>query len=310
MASRALHLARHLAQAADARDSRRESTMQHQQLLGHVQRMKMLSARAQRPELNEACTMLEQQLTRILRLEQTLLRKERIDTVSLQRQIHELREQLALSGSDELRRRLGRIEFLIGELGARVDTYVGMKERHDRRVEELEQRIKSNIDRNFQEILAVEKSIAALEKRAGELRQERDVDQSYLRTIDQRLDELRQRLFAKKLALAGKRGGGAVPATEKQKPEAEESAALLGAPAPPLTALPSPEQHRMLFPPPMQQTKGSVGFPLFKEKPVPALPAEELQEEPLPEIPPPPGMNKPEQEHPLGSFLKRLFRVK
>ncbi len=275
--------------------------------------MKALSARAQHPELNEACTMLEQQLTRILRLEQTLLRKERIDTVSLQRQIHELREQLALSGSDELRRRLGRIEFLIGELGARVDTYVSMKERHDRRVEELEQRIKSNIDRNFQEILAVEKSIAALEKRAGELRQERDVDQNYLRTIDQRLDELRQRLFAKKLALAGKRGGSAVPAAEKQKPEAEESAAFPGTPLPPPAALPSSEQHRMLFPPPMQQTKGPVEFPLFKEKPVSASPAGRPQEDPsppLPEIPPPPGMNRPEQEHPLGSFLKRLFRVR
>jgi chromosome segregation ATPase len=256
------HLIRHLAKASDVHGKHTEG----KDVLSHqIKHMKDLvrSKSPSRNELQEGLLHLENQLQTVLDLENQLLKKDSADASSLHRELAELKQQLKLSGSGELHKRLSRIEFLMGELNSHVDAYTKVKEDRQRRMEELEVRIKSSVERNFKEIITIEKSIAALEGKYNELKDDGKADKQILMSIDDKLHELRQKIVDKKIEIV-----------EKRKSEATK---MVGFPVstPPaklssIIRVPEPDdvmkdkgevKHRMMFPPPIS-SEDVPEFPL------------------------------------------------
>lgn len=344
MTSKAVHLVRHLAHATRAQSAH---TQNKEELIGQVQKVKFLvkEPRVRKDVLYDELARLETQVGLVLNLEKHLIRKETGDINDLKNQLRDMRLRQSLTESGELPKRLDRILFLISELAARVDSYASVKENREKRMEELEGKIKESVERNFKELITLEKSITALERRYEELKQNRDVDQKHLRHIERRLKELRQKLLEKKGEIAEKRkeefekklwGMPLKPEEELPAPKPVSALSFTPKPIPPPVVVESevPEEqetpltpekpeprHKMLFPefaPSMGEEK-KPSFPLFKEeKPVgerfaglkiPPPPRPERGFTPAfeEELPPVPPLPREEKKG-IRAFFQRLFR--
>ena len=186
MNTKALRLVKYLAQA-----SKQEKKEEHHELVKQVKKVKTLAKKTQTQPLQEELVKLESQISQVLKLEKNLLRREQTDVTSLNNQLNDLRLRLSVSESGPLRQRLDRILFLLGELTSRIDSYATMKEARQKRIEEIEKKVKESVERNFKEIITIEKSISSLDTRYSELKQNRDIDQKHLKRIESKLKELR-----------------------------------------------------------------------------------------------------------------------
>ena len=118
------------------------------------------------------------------------------DIKGLKSQIAELKTRLALMGTGHLRLSLEKISYLLAELTSRMDTYVNIKTEHEKRFAELEEKINQKLQTNLKEIFNLEKNIVNLEKRYEEIKQSGKTNQEHLQRIEDRINELREKLIA------------------------------------------------------------------------------------------------------------------
>lgn len=232
--------------------------------------------------LREELAKLEDNVMRVAAMEKQILNKEDMDIRDLKFQIRDLKTKLALTGAEGLKPSLDRITYLLGELTARIDTYTQIKTDREKRIEELETKIKQRMEENFKEINQIEKTLESLEKRYEEIKSTGDANQVTLNKIEEKISELRNKLIEKKHEVVQKK---LTQAKEEKRvgmfgqlPE-KSSSHLPARPIPPpkFMNFPEPEiKHKMIFPdipspqkfrkepdflpPPMPRKKGVMGW--------------------------------------------------
>jgi len=226
---------------------------------------------------------LEENVIKVASMEKQLLNKEDRDIKDLKFQIRDLKTKLSLTGAEGLKPSLDRIGFLLSELTSRFETFTKIKTEREQRMQELEEKIKKNMDKNFAELMQMEKTLAELEKKYEEIRKSEKSEDQRLRLIAEKISELRKKLIEKRSGIVEKKK------TEMSKPAPPEKIrkkpGLTKKPIPPpkmITPPPQPVKHKMLFPPP------SPGVP---------------KKEPEFKMPPEP---KPEKKGIIG-WIKGLF---
>lgn len=148
--------------------------------------------------LREELNKLESNLLKVASMEKDLLSKEDMDTRDLKFQISDLKTKLALTGAQGLKPSLDKISYLLGELTARVETYTRIKTDREVRMEELEKKIKENMDKNFSELIKMEKTLADLEERYEDLKKTEKTSEETLQRIEDKMAELRGKLIEKR----------------------------------------------------------------------------------------------------------------
>lgn len=174
----------------------------HEELLSQVKRLRTLVGKSTKEKLHDELKKLEGGLQEVLGLERSLLQKESRDVAALQQELQDMKLRFALGG--ELQKRLDKVLFLLSELSARADTFASVKEEQKQRMAEFESRIQGSMERNYNELLTIEKSVAALEQKYAELRDTSGMSARHVRHIEARLNRLRQQLFEKKVEIAEK----------------------------------------------------------------------------------------------------------
>ncbi len=320
--SQALVLMKHLAEAAQ---NRQASSDGKGQILEQIQKVKFL-ARASSPQkekLKEELERLEQQLVHMLSPGSQLIKKEAGEFIPLKDELQQLRMRLALSSSSDLQKSLNRILFLIGDLGARMESYMTIKDERERRIEKIEKKIREQIDCNFEEIFRIEESISGMEERYSEIKKDTKIDKKRLSDIEAQISELRKKLMEKRTKLLG---------------EQEEEGANNNDPYP-QNAQPVQAQRKITFPQKKSSSQENGGithhilfpenlpsgseaaFPLFREEDGPSAEVKEPDESPNDNeekisselynssLPPPPQIKSGEHKGILQS-LKSAFRKK
>ncbi len=107
-------------------------------LVKHVKAVKDIAQHPQpdREALRKALRQLETRMHNVLA-------EKSPQTAHLEDELHELRLKLSLSDSKHIKKRLDRILFLLGEIGARADAQTHSKELHEQRVAQLDKKIQA-----------------------------------------------------------------------------------------------------------------------------------------------------------------------
>jgi hypothetical protein len=198
--TKALNLVKHLAAAA-------EGTSVTTPAIEHVRKVRAMAAHPSvgKHTLHAELQKLEKSLSHIADVEQQILTKEDADVAALKSELRDVKVKLSLGESASVQKRLDRIQFLLSELAARFDAVASMKEERSERMAQLEKKIQASIDRNFKEIRAIEDMIGSLEQRYDSLKKGQNIDQDHLKTIESKLQELRDKLLQKKMDIVDKR---------------------------------------------------------------------------------------------------------
>ncbi len=275
-----------------------QSTPAHEELIAQIQKLKSLAEKQNSKHvIHTELHKLEGQLRQVAKNQGRMLRKETDDMAALRVQLDEMK-----TGSGvELAQRLDRVMFLLSELNARVDTHASIREEQKKRMDELDQKITDNLEKNFKEIVQLEKSIAALDSKHADLKASEQFDQKHLKHIESRIRRLRGDLFEKKVELAEKRKDALIREALPLNPRTELE-------APPRRSAIGFDSHKMLFLPVSSESDEYPPFPVHREQDSahPELLEDMPHEEPSSilqsDFAPPPAKKKT-----IGAFIRHLF---
>ncbi|MBW2963462.1 hypothetical protein KY306_01670 [Candidatus Woesearchaeota archaeon] len=155
--------------------------------------------------LKEELEKLEDHILKVASMEKQILNKEDMDIKDLKFQIGDLKTKLALTGAEGLKQSLDKIGFLLAELNSQVRTYSNIQTDREKRVEELEKKIKEGMETHFREITEMEKTLARLEDKYEEIRKTEKSEDEKLKLIADRINELRERLIEKRAEIVEKK---------------------------------------------------------------------------------------------------------
>ena len=268
-----------MAKAQERAEQGHESKTELQKNLEQIKKM------AQQPgtknSLREELAKLEDNVMKVAAMEKQILNKEDMDIRDLKFQIRDLKTKLALTGAEGIKPSLDKITYLLGELTARIDTYTQIKTDREKRMEELEIKIKQKMEENFKEIIEIEKTLESLEKRYEEIKNTGDANKATLTKIEEKILELRNRLIEKRHEVVQKK------MTQSREEDlikkqlgmfgqlpAKSPSHLPARPIPPpkFMNFPEPEiKHKMMFPdiPPPPKYRKEPDFlppPEFRKK--------------------------------------------
>lgn len=231
---KARHFAKHVLLVAKKQKEKKQA---REALTKHVKKVKrMTKAKSlKKADLAKALEELEQRVDEVLEKEGTLLVtakketeatqgvkselskvEERLNEISkrdeevietLRSKIRELEQELR--GSERVRtmqtmenkQRLTGISSMIIDLRSRLTEMLRIKTSHDKRVEELEKKIKHKVSRNFQEMVKLEQHLNAMEEKYELMKKEGRYDKTMLEEVEDKIAELRKRLFLKKAGI-------------------------------------------------------------------------------------------------------------
>lgn len=175
------------------------------------------------------------------------------------------------------------ISKAVVELRERIKQFVVSRTERERRIAELEKRIKEKVGKNYAEILKLEKQLRAMEEKYELVRKEGVYDKSILQEIGDKIKQLRQRLIMKKAGV-GAEEAKFVPKIKIKKP-------------------------------PLFRKRVIPGKKLFvrhemKIEPIKEQPEEKLKPGKLPPLPPLPrrleALRKLEEVKPKPGFVERI----
>ncbi len=155
--------------------------------------------------LREELDKLEDHILKVAAMEKQILDKEDMGIKDLKFQIGDLKTKLALAGAEGLKQSLDRIGFLLGELNSQVKTYSDIQTDREKRMEELEKKIKASMETHFKELIEMEKTLARLEDKYEEIRKTEKTEDEKLELIADRINELRERLIEKRAEIVEKK---------------------------------------------------------------------------------------------------------
>ena len=186
MYSRTAQLVKVLAQANQSYEDKPK-------LLHHIDKVKSIVQGQQldRSALSMELAHLEKKMHNLLSFERKLAGKEG-EIVHLEHQLNDMRSKLSLADSKQLRRRLDRILFLLGELGARADAHAQSNELHDERVAQIDKKINSFMEKDAKKN-KLELRLSALEARYAKLNNNSEIPLEHLQAIEARLHSIRQK---------------------------------------------------------------------------------------------------------------------
>lgn len=192
---------------AKAGQQMQQTQSKHESVVAQLEKVKELSQQKAVPkrQLSEELEVLSQMLGGISDMQGQLLRKEDEQAAEVKRELRELKLKLSLVQSGDLSRKLDRIGFLITELTTRVNNYVDIKTDRERRVEELERKIKEQVSVNYRELQKLEQSVEALQEKYNELRESGKYSREHLSAVEKKLDELRLSVLKKKEQIIARR---------------------------------------------------------------------------------------------------------
>src|SRR3989344_463503 len=180
----ALELVRALSRASQPVNAEHKS-----QLFNRGQRLQNIADKPPgsdtRDELKSEIAQLEEHLARVLRMEEELLRRTK-ETDALRKQMRHMR---LASDSGELGKKLEKIQFLLGELTARLDSFARMKEHSEQRVHAIDKKIKQAAQPRRE----LEISLDKLEKKYDRVKK-KGVSAERLQPIHERIQRLRDGL--------------------------------------------------------------------------------------------------------------------
>ncbi|HLC19690.1 MAG TPA: hypothetical protein VJK72_02145 [Candidatus Nanoarchaeia archaeon] len=173
--TKTFELVRAMAQAAQP------VTQEHKKdLFNRVQRLKMVVSQPHVDEnMRNETVQLEQHLNRVLRMEEELLKQQK---TAAKKQVQHIRPQ---SDSSELARKLDKIQFLLGELGARMNSITRTKGHHEKRKRELDTKVQRVTTKNEN----MQKKIDELEKKIEQNRE--NIPPERLAAMMERIRKLR-----------------------------------------------------------------------------------------------------------------------
>ncbi|MFC1800860.1 hypothetical protein ACFLZB_00135 [Nanoarchaeota archaeon] len=287
--SKTVRFAQLLAEASEKRDAGQSNRDDLNKQLAKVKKMAALPGvkRTFRQELEK----LEDMVLQVASLETEILKKEDKDIRDLKNQISSLKSHLSLTKTDDLKPKIERINFLIAELSSRINTFINIKTDRERRMEELEIKIKEKMEENFEEITKLEKQVASLEQKYESLKSSGKHSEEQLDKISNRLAELREKLITKRIEVV-----------EKKKQELRTMGPSPKPVPPPQMFHPQsgPVKHKMIFPEAPEPPRG-MQPPRELQRPMmfPKMPEKNLE---FKELPPPP----PKKKKGMVAWLKRL----
>ena len=166
-----------------------------QKIFRHVEKVKSIM---QEPQLDKDAlyaelASLEKKMEEVLSFERKLLGRE-ADIKHLEHQLNDLRHKLSLSDSKQLRKRLDRILFLLGELAARADAHAHSKELHEERIAQVDKKVNSFLLQNTKNNNQLISPMSSLEKRYAKLKDNPEIPMVYLQSIESRILAIRQKL--------------------------------------------------------------------------------------------------------------------
>jgi hypothetical protein len=212
-------LAKHVLLAAKKQQDQQQSI---DVLSEHVKKVKKL---AKTKTLKKAIEELEEKVNLVLEKEGKILIKEdsskeqmlemesRLNQASkrdaemiesLRSQINELETELKNSERTrtmqtmENKQRLTSISSITFDLKDKLNQALDAKTSHDKRVLELEKKIKHKLGKNYQEIIKFEMHLNEMENKYELMRKEGKYDKSMLEEVEEKILHLRKRLFLKK----------------------------------------------------------------------------------------------------------------
>ena len=198
MASTAVRFVKALAYASQ---TPAQKTEEKKELIQQIETVKTLikTPKAHKNRIAKELSRLERQLEKVVVLEHQLLRQNHSESGELKNQLKDLRLKLSLVHSGALKHQMDRLLFLIGEVGARVDNYVSMKEHHNTRMKSLEQSITKKMSPLNSRVSHIEQAIGQIEGRFSSLNKNAKLSVEQKKLFETRLARLRQALHKKKL---------------------------------------------------------------------------------------------------------------
>ena len=173
--TKTFELVRAMAQAAQPVTHERK-----RELFNRVQRLKTVVSQPQGNEnIHNEAVQLEQHLNRVLRMEEDLLKRQKATT---RKQVQHIHQQ---SDNNELAKKLDKIQFLLGELGARMNSIARTRGHHEKRKRELDTKVQRVTTKNE----SMQKKIDELEKKIEQNRE--NIPKERITAMMERISKLR-----------------------------------------------------------------------------------------------------------------------
>lgn len=182
-----------LRQMVKVKEMHLEKDIAHKTLEKQIHKVKSASASRSQNKLDDELRKLHQAVTETLEKERAILQLQREDSeivVSLRNKVKELESRLV--NESKYSQKLDNVLDAINKLHIELVKNAEEKKRRERRVSELEGRIKSKLDTGNKEILVLEDNIKTLEKRYKLLLQKGE--RANINNIKERIGSLKQRL--------------------------------------------------------------------------------------------------------------------
>lgn len=217
------------------------------------QRVQKLKNVAEQPHVDKGMRddvlQLEQHLARVLCMEEDLLKQQK-NAAGMKKQMQHLR----LQSDQELSKKLDRIQFLLGELAARMNTMARSRVNHEKRKRELDKKIQRTANNSV-----FQKKLNELERKLE--KKKKNISPERLAAIRERIESIRSRVEQKEFI---------IPPPRFVYPEKQQV------------------QHKMFF---QEQMMHIPKEPLLEFKPF-DTPAEQPLSTLESELPPPPAARK------------------
>lgn len=222
----AKRLIKHMILAAERQ---KNSFKQKYDLNSQIERVK--AAQPSKPKIRKELEILESKIDEVIEKEGKIMFASQMEnTVSLdlkkeiqrlESQINDLKEKdtdvigslkdeiSLIKQSYQYERSINRLELentskAIIELRERIKKFVESREERDKKMDEIERKIKDRVGKNYGEILRIEKLIKDMEQRYDLIRKQGKYDRSILEEVEEKIRTLKQRLIMKKAGVPEK----------------------------------------------------------------------------------------------------------